>query len=274
MNKTTFTSAASKGVSAKYRTSLTCLNRNMHGAFSIDDAANALNIPREQTAQLMPYLARRGWLRRVRNGIYITVPLEASDPQTWTEDPWIVLSRIFQPAYIGGWSAAHHWGLTDQLFRTEVIFTRNPPRKKQGELKGYSYITYRISDQHFFGTTRVWRSNVPVEVSDPSRTIIDILDTPACGGGIRHAAEILETYLESDYADEGMLLKYAGQLGNRTVYKRLGYLIEHLSLNHAQLAAECLSRRSRGISLLDPNVPPNGEINRRWEIRQNIVFEG
>lgn len=273
MRKIASSSAGLKGVSTRYRTWITALNRNLQGAFSIDDAANALDLPHKQVSRIMPYLARRGWLRRVRNGIYITVPLAVSDPKMWSEDPWIVLSRIFRPAYIGGWSAAHHWGFTDQLFRTEVVFTQSPLRKKQGELQGYSYISYRISADRFFGTTRVWRDSIPVEISDPCRTVIDILAAPSCCGGIRHAAEIIEAYFESDYADDTKLLEYVNRLGNRTVYKRLGYLIERLNLEHSQLVEECLARRSRGISLLDPNVSPDGEINRRWEIKQNIVFE-
>jgi len=228
---------------------------------------------RPRAARLLPYLASQGWLKRVRSGIYITVPLEATDPDAWAEDAWIMLTRLFQPAYIGGWSAAHHWGLTDQLFRTTILYTQKRTRKTRGQVQGLPFALHRIPPQRFFGTERVWRNDCPIEVSDPSRTIVDLLGTPAAGGGIRHVAEILQAYFESRYADERKLLGYAERLGNRTVYKRLGYLVERLAPERQDLISECLARRSRGISLLDPDLPAHGEINRRWELCENVSFE-
>lgn len=228
---------------------------------------------RPRVAKLLPYLASQGWLKRIRNGIYVSVPLEASTPEGWAEDPWVLLSRVFQPAYIGGWSAAHHWGLTDQLFRTTIVYTQKQIRETRGEVQGLPFTVHTIPPQHFFGTERVWRDDCPIEVSDASRTIIDLLDTPADGGGMRHIAEILQAYLESQHADQRKLLDYAERLGNRTVYKRLGYLIEHLGQQEPVLTAECLTRRSRGISLLDPDLPAHGQVDRRWELRENVSFE-
>lgn len=40
-----------------------------------------------------------------------------------------------------------------------------------------------------------------MNVSDPHRTVIDVLDIPASGGGAVHVAEVLEAYFESEYVD-------------------------------------------------------------------------
>jgi hypothetical protein len=32
------------------------------------------------------------------------------------EDPWVLVPTLFGDSYIGGWTAAHHWELSEQLF--------------------------------------------------------------------------------------------------------------------------------------------------------------
>ncbi len=41
-----------------------------------------------------------------------------------------------------------------------------------------------------------WQGEVRLRFADPARTVVDILDTPRLGGGIRHGAEILAAYLD------------------------------------------------------------------------------
>jgi len=76
------------------------------------------------------------------------------------------------------------------------------------------------------------------------RTVVDILDTPRLGGGIRHGAEILGSYLDDHHP--ATLVEYGDRLGNRTVFKRLGYLVEALEQDHAELVAACRERVSAG----------------------------
>ena len=61
-----------------------------------------LELSPEKARQLLAYLARRGWLSRVRQGLYIPVPLDARRSGEWREDPWVVAERTFSPCYIGG----------------------------------------------------------------------------------------------------------------------------------------------------------------------------
>lgn len=61
------------------------------------------------------------------------VPLGAA-AATWSADAWAVLARAFAPCYVGGWSAAGHGGLTEQLFTATVVFTTRDARPREGEL--------------------------------------------------------------------------------------------------------------------------------------------
>jgi hypothetical protein len=122
-----------------------------------------------------------------------------------------------------------------------------------------------------FGTRRVWRDRVAVEVSDPTRTLVDVLDEPRLGGGARHAAEMLRAYLSSEHRDDRLLLDYAHRLGNRAVFKRLGFLAEALGTPGEAIVAECARHLSAGYARLDPSGPRRGRLVRRWRLQVNAT---
>ena len=124
-----------------------------------------------------------------------------------------------------------------------------------------------------FGTRRVWREGLPVDVSDPERTIVDCLDDPSLGGGIRHVAEAVANWHASSNRSAERLIDYAERLGNRTIFKRFGYILEALGILDPDLIAASHARISRGVSLLDPGRPPAGSITTRWNLRVNAVIE-
>lgn len=244
----------------------------MAGPFSIGEAALALGTTHESSARLLGYLARRGWLTRVKRGLYLTVPLDARRSGEWVEDPWVVASRVFAPCYIGGWSAAEYWDLTEQLFRTTLVVSAAKIRRSASELQGMRFEVRMRPRAMLFGTRPAWRGSSRVEVSDPSRTIIDVMDDPKLGGGIRHCADVLREYLRSEHRDDAALVAYGDRVGNRTVYKRLGYLLETREVDQdvANLINQSRTRISAGYATLDPSNASRGRIVRRWGLRVNV----
>ena len=169
-------------------------------------------------------MADRGWLLRLRRGLYSVVPLEAAHAREWVEDPWVVASKLYgADCYIGGWSACEHWDLTEQIFRETVVITSRRLRSATDEVQGFSFRVKRAKPDMMFGVRAVWRGRTRVNVSDPSRTMADVLSDPSLGGGIRHVGDVLATYFESEHVDEDLLVGYVDRLGNRTAFKRLGF---------------------------------------------------
>jgi predicted transcriptional regulator of viral defense system len=258
------------GISAANRSRLELIHRRAPAPLNSAEAAELWGVGREEARRLLGYLARHGWLARVRRGLYIPVPLEARQSGQWNEDPWIVAVRAFSPCYVGGWSACEHWGLTEQLFRDLVVLTVRPVRDRHPDVQGTPIRLKSIRQDHLFGTRSIWRSSVQVPVSDPSRTVVDILDDPTLGGGIRHVASIVREYFATDLRDDSLLISYADRVGNGTVFKRLGYLIEALGIDAEGVVAACRERRSKGLTALDPSVKDPGRIVRRWGLRINV----
>ena len=116
-----------------------------------------------------------------------------------------------------------------------------------------------------FGLKPVWRGTTKVQVSSPPRTIIDMLDDPSTGGGIRHVSECLSAYMKSEKARPGELIELGDQLGNRALFKRLGFLLEELDAEPSLIAA-CQERLSSGLAKLDPALPSK-KILTRWRLR-------
>lgn len=260
------------GISKRNRALLEQLHRQTTSAFDVADAAVVLGVSHEEASRLLVYLARRGWLSRVRRGLYVPVPLDARRAGEWVEDPWVVAERVFSPCYIGGWSACEHWDLTEQTFRTLLVVTARLVRHRDVEIQGLPFHLTVRGEEQLFGTVAVWRGQARVAVSDPSRTIVDVLDDPRLGGGVRTVAEVFHEYLASEHRDDELLVRYGDRLGNRAVFKRLGYLLEHSVIEAPSLVDACLDRRSAGLVALDPSVKAPGRIVRRWGLRANVTL--
>ena len=234
------------------------------------DVVNTLDVDADTAAKKLARWAEDGWVRRVRRGLYIGVPVEAINPAAWSEDALLVASEVWSPCYFTGWTAAHHWALTEQVFRTTVLKTTERVRTSPVRLLGHEYMVSHISEHAFtWGLRTEWVADTRLRFADPARSIIDILDAPRLGGGIRHGAEVLVTFL--DEHDWHQLVEYGDRLGNRTVFKRLGYLVESLDVGHEDLVSACQERVSAGISALDPDGPPGGRRVMRWGLRVNVT---
>jgi predicted transcriptional regulator of viral defense system len=233
------------------------------------DVVSKLGVDPQAAAKKLSRWAAEGWLRRARRGLYIPVPVDASNPAVWSEDALIVGEAVWSPCYFTGWTAANHWSLTEQLFRTTVLKTSQRVRESTVQLLDHDYLLRHVSvDAMSWGVKTEWQREIRLKFADPARTVIDILDDPRIGGGVRHGAEILAAYLQDH--DPSVLIDYGDRLGNRTVFKRLGYLLECLGAYESPLIASSLDRVSEGISPLDPDGPRDGPRVARWRLRANV----
>ncbi len=231
----------------------------------IEDAETALDITRTRAAKLLSRWMKQGWLRRVGRGVYVPVSIDMLASPHVLDDPWILVPALFDPAYIGGRSAAEHWDLTEQIFSDIVVLTGQPVREKFQQRHGALFSLKHTSEDKIFGTKTVWCGKSKIFVSDIHRTMIDILDDPALGGGIQYVADCLSVYLTHSNRDDDTLLGYAARLGNGAVFKRLGFLAER-DPEGAALVDPCRDRLTTGHAKLDPALKAPRLIT-RWKLR-------
>ena len=116
-----------------------------------------------------------------------------------------------------------------------------------------------------FGLKPVWRGQVKVSVSDPTRTILDMLSDPQLGGGIRSTGDVFRDYLKSENKKIDLLIEYADRLGNGSVFKRLGFLLEQFAQDEQNTIKLCQTRVTKGNSKLDPKLPGDKLVT-RWRL--------
>ena len=221
---------------------------------SVDITSQTLGIERRAAAKLLSRWREQGWLRRIGHGLYVPVPLDLAGSEQVIADPWVLVPTLFGQCYIGGWTAAHHWELTEQLFNETFVFTTRRVIEKRVTAQGAAFLLHNIKPKRLFGLKTLWRGSAKVSISDPARTLVDMIAAPEVGGGIDHVADCLSTYLGGKTADRELLIRYAEQFDNGAVFKRLGFLAD-TRLHDKKLAAECRSRLTQGYAKLDPALP-------------------
>lgn len=246
------------------RRKLALVVRGASDVIEISDAERILDITRIAAAKLLSRWSQQGWLRRVGPGLYVPVNLDSLVSENVIDDHWILVPALYDPSYIGGRTAAEHWGLTDQIFRDIVVMTGCPVRVRTQRRAGAIFTLRHIQLKLIWGTKCVWRGSSRISVSDVHRTIVDLLDDPTLGGGIQHVDDCLRSYFSSHDRNDDRLLAYADRMGNGAVFKRLGFLVERVQ-ERASLAEACHERLTQGNAKLDPALPCRKLIS-RWRL--------
>ncbi len=259
------------GLRAERRKNLARLLAAEKGAITIDSATKSLGWEREKTRAFLSSLSRSGWLKHIKHGLYVPVPLESEEPDLTAEHEFVLARYLFKDCYIGGWSAASFWGLTDQLFLKTWVMSSGEVRKKEVIQGGHKYILRYVPQSYFFGLHTEWIKRDKVLISDPHKTIIDfanfITDFDLLG-----LADLFKEYLRSEYRDLDVLLDYAAQSTNRTVYKRIGFLLELYEPTAADHINLCLKNISKGPSKLSPHTE-HDVYNKKWRLRVPLNME-
>ncbi len=248
----------------KGRSQLSQVLQSAGDLISVDGVTTALQIDRRQATKLLARWNAQGWVQRLRRGTYAPVPIASLGQNQVLDDPWVIVPALFGPAYIAGWTAAEHWGLTEQIFRGVCVLTTRPVRGRNKTIQGVDFFLKQVSPRAMFGMKVLWRGRVKVEISSPAKTIVDMLDDPAIGGGIRHVGDCLDKFLSDSKNSPNDLVNAAERLGNGAVFKRLGFLAERRG-GPEEMVDACRRRLTAGNSRLDPAVPSR-RLVKRWRL--------
>lgn len=263
------------GKSSKSRERLSKVLRESGDVITVEKTARILRLGNEDAAKALARWRTQGWLARVRRGVYVAVPLEAKDTAEALEDAWILVPELFEPAYVGGWSAAEYWDFTEQIFRDICVVTGRPVTRRNQTIHDIPFVVTHLPVALHFGVRSVWRKEKKIMVSDPTKTIVDMLSAPWVGGGIQHVVDCLEQYFKSRHFNATRLIDYATRVKNGAVFKRLGFLTSQLLGADHPLVRSCAMHLSEGKAQLDPAIKGDKLITRwRLFIPENIQING
>lgn len=238
---------------------------------SLDQIQSLAGISRPFARKLAHDLARKGWLQRARRGLYLVNPGRRGPDAVPDRDPLRLGAHLVDPYYFGYATAAELLGLLPQAGSTYYVVT---PSRTAVSPPGPSRFRFvRCPPSRLFGIATVRRREELLRVSDPERTVLDVLDRPEFSGGLPGAVQVLSS--AKPRLDWARLARYLARFGNRSLRLRLGYLLE--GVRPEVVVPEPWIRR-----LLprpgEPYVPlgPVREFGRRgarvarWHIVQNV----
>lgn len=243
------------GLGKKERAQLGTLLKARTPAITPESAAKVLEIEQARAAQLLARWSKKGWLSRVKRGVYLPVPLQSDTTEVMADEPWVLAKSLFSPCYIGGWSAAEHWDFTEQIFSSAMVFTSKKVEARELNLKGARFTLKTIKPERIFGLKTIWIQNQKVDISDPSRTIVDAFNDPATVGGIRMCIDMLKRYMKSEHKNLNLVFDYALKINNTATFKRIGFIFSLEFPAEGKFIEKARRALKSGYSQLDPAVP-------------------
>ena len=261
-----------RGLSGPARAELSFLASRVPEVFEVNEARKVLNLPNARVTQKLASWTKSGYLSRIKRGTYIQIPMNIENPMNWFGDDFRVAISFWPNSYFTGWTAANHWGLTEQVFRTVVVKTSDRVRSNGNKGLREKFMTIHVAKlDTSWGINTEWRDGYKISYADPARTIAEILAQPELGGGIRLVVEMLDTYLHDYEATD--LVNAVTRLNKGTACKRLGYLLEVLNFSDHKTLEYLALKVTKGITLLDPAGGDSGERKMRWNLRINANVE-
>ena len=230
------------------------------GSFTFKDAQKLLGSNTNIVKKLLSRFENKGLIQRIERGKYIILPLGAEKGH-YTLHEFIIASLLVNPYSISYWSALHFYGLTEQI--PNVVFVQTTAYKKmqEKEVFGIKYKFIRVKKEKFFAVKDIWIENSKVHIVEKEKAIVDCLDKPQYCGGIIEVAKALKhgTYKKRKLA------RFAKQIGNSGVIRRLGFLSEYV-----ERPIRLPVINVRNYLYLDPTMPHRGEKNAHWRLIVNL----
>ena len=254
------------GIGRKSRERLSKAIEASDGVLTSKLVSKVLSLSQMESARLLSRWCHAGWIKRVKQGVYWPVSLESNPNTMAIEEPWIIAENLFSPGYIGGFSAIKHWDFSEQIFESVTYLTTNVVAKRNVTYAGIKFKIKTIKPYKVFGTKIVWKNSLKIKVSDPAKTMIDLFDDPVMGGGMRVIDEFFLEYWQSKHRDMDLLIQYAKKIKNKTIFKRLGFLLEIRSLTDINVINFLRKNISSGYSEFDPSMESKHFL-RKWNLK-------
>lgn len=241
--------------------------------FDAGQATAFLGIDASATATVLSDLVARGWLARHRKGIYEVAPLWATPDLPYDPGRFSALAQwVREPYYVGFRSALEIRDWLDHPVRGRLWIAVPRSRHAPGTLRDRVTWVVLTKDRFTWGLDRYWIGDQAIRASDPERTILDCLHLPRHAGGISEVIAVLVRAWSA--LDRRRLVEHTDHLAIDSVRRRLGFLLETVGLpggaEVAQHLAQGLSRSRRSPVVLDPGLPSEGHVDRRWGVRVNL----
>ncbi len=240
---------------------------------SLAELREALGASDSYARYLAHRLVRKGWLERLRPGLFQLVPASRGREGVADTNPLAAGAVLVSPYFFSFGTACTHHGLTEQSF-AEVYVACQEHRRAEF-IRGKRYVFVYVPKQRFVGFEGITVLGEPVQMATLERALLDAIDRPQSAGGIGEVSRIAARAAGRVSWDK--LLGLARTWQSSALVQRLGYLFD---LHQVEIPARArgallgLVREKSKIQLGSRRRwGTSGKLVRPWNVVENVPRE-
>ena len=237
---------------------------------TLAELREALGASEGYARKLAHGLVKKGWLERLRPGLFQLVPANRGREGVADTNPLAAGAVLVSPYFYSFGTACSHHGLTEQVF-SDVYLACQEDRRPES-IRGKRYVFVQVSEKRFFGFKEIAVLGQAVQMATAERALLDAIDRPRYAGGIGEVSRIAQRGARKISWE--VLIDLARKWGSSALVQRLGYFMDlHqvdvpddaraalLELVRPQSKIQLASRRKWGTS---------GKLVRPWNVVENV----
>lgn len=237
--------------------------------FTFKDVTEILGKKTGANEALVSSLVKQNIISRLKRGKYIIIPQKYGIMEKYTGNRYVAAKEIAVSPdyYIAFYSAMEFWGMLTQPLLT--IFVAVPKRQQAPKGLGKQFKFVFVKRENIWGiSVQAAEAGNTIRVSDREKTIIDALAHPEYCGGITEIAKGM--WLVKEKTDHAKMAEYALKYGKNAVIKRLGYLLETLSVCNGEITDMLKKKINDRYDILDPSAARVLTAKNSWHLIDNV----
>lgn len=245
-----------KNFSSEELESLKLISDQELSIFRFEEIKSLSKLDSSKLQDILTIYTKKDIIYRIEKGLYCVRNFR---------NPYVIANAMVKDGAIAYWSALNLHGLTEQI--PNVVYVQSAARKADKKVFNVRYKFIQVKAEKMCGILTSGYGNEQFRLTDVEKTLLDCFDLPQYSGGYE---ELIRAFYHAKL-NGTKLLKYAVQMNNRSVIKRMGYLSELFGIKGLEKFTEkARTLVNERYSLLDPMGENQGKFDTRWRLRINL----
>jgi predicted transcriptional regulator of viral defense system len=237
---------------------------------TLAELRQALDASEGYARKLAHGLVKKGWLERLRPGLFQLVPAERGREGVADTNPLAAGAVLISPYFYSFGTACTHHGFTEQVF-SEVYLACQHDRRPE-TIRGKRYVFVQLPQRRFFGFEEIAVLGCAVQMATPERALLDAIERPQYAGGIGEVSRIAQRAART--VSWEVLIELSRKWGSSALVQRLGYFMDLHQTKVSDDTRACLLELIRPQSKIQlgsrAKWGTRGKLVRPWNVVENI----
>ncbi len=238
------------------------LSEKEQRVFTIQDITNVLDVSSQHARNLAASMVQKNAIERVKSGLFVRIPENVIlDKRLYREDAILIADKLVDDTFLSHYTALSLHGLEERYTNRIYVTTHLRQRNIRYHDVHIQFIT--VIPERFFGMEEIPYSNATVTISDRERTILDVVNNPRYGGGW---TEVISCLKNLETVDWEKLQSYLVRIDNKSLARRIGYLMEKLDNISLPDDFRKKMRELSGNNVYYFDHPQEGSLDKGWNL--------